>query len=71
MKTKTFNAKSQKSNTAAAALDPSISEEKIRRPLTALAEGQEDPFTMDMDSAIRAYEDRDALRCETWRRQFG
>ena len=39
--------------------------------LTALAEGREDVFTLDLASAIRAYEDRDALRCETWRQKFG
>jgi len=39
--------------------------------LTALAEGREDLFTLDLASAIRALEDRDALRCETWRQKFG
>jgi 2,4-dienoyl-CoA reductase-like NADH-dependent reductase (Old Yellow Enzyme family) len=39
--------------------------------LTALAEGREDVFTLDLASAIRALEDRDALRCETWRQKFG
>jgi 2,4-dienoyl-CoA reductase-like NADH-dependent reductase (Old Yellow Enzyme family) len=38
--------------------------------LTALAEGREDQFTMDVASAIRAYEDRDALRCEKWQQKF-
>ena len=38
--------------------------------LTALAEGREDGLAMDVASAIRAYEDRDALRCEKWRRKF-
>ena len=38
--------------------------------LTALAEGREDQFEMDVASAIRAYEDRDALRCEKWRQKF-
>ncbi len=39
--------------------------------LTALAEDREDRFTMDLASAIRAYEDRDSRRCETWLRKFG
>ena len=38
--------------------------------LTALAEGREDQLAMDVASAIRAYEDRDALRCEKWRQKF-
>lgn len=39
--------------------------------LTALGEDREDQFTMDLASAIRAYENRDALRCEKWREKFG
>ncbi len=39
--------------------------------LTALAEDREDVFTLDLASAVRAYEDRDALRCEMWRQKFG
>ncbi len=38
--------------------------------LTALAEGREDQFTMDLASAIRAHEERDALRCEKWQQKF-
>lgn len=38
--------------------------------LTALAEKQEDIFTLDLPSAVRAYEKRDALRCQQWRRKF-
>ena len=39
--------------------------------LTALAEDREDQLAMDVVSAIRAYEDRDALRCDKWRQKFG
>lgn len=39
--------------------------------LTALAEDQEDAFPMDLLSAIRDYEDRDAVRCEMWQQKFG
>ena len=38
--------------------------------LTALAEGREGHLATDIVSAIRAYEDRDALRCEKWRQKF-
>jgi len=38
--------------------------------LTALGEDREDAFTLDLPSAIRIYEDRDALRCITWRKKF-
>ena len=38
--------------------------------LTALAEDREDAFEMDLDTAIRSYDDRDALRCETWKQKF-
>ncbi len=38
--------------------------------LTALAEDREDAFTLDLPSAIRIYEDRDDLRCITWRKKF-
>jgi 2,4-dienoyl-CoA reductase-like NADH-dependent reductase (Old Yellow Enzyme family) len=38
--------------------------------LTALGEDQEDTFTLDLPSAIRIYEDRDAQRCLAWRKKF-
>ena len=38
--------------------------------LTALAEDREDQPAMDVASAMRAYEERDALRCEKWRQKF-
>ena len=38
--------------------------------LTALAEGRENTFSMDIPAAIRSYEDRDAQRCITWRQKF-
>ena len=38
--------------------------------LTALGEDREDAFTLDLRSAIRIYEERDALRCITWRKKF-
>ena len=38
--------------------------------LTALGEDREDAFTLDLPSAIRTYEDRDAKRCIVWREKF-
>jgi 2,4-dienoyl-CoA reductase-like NADH-dependent reductase (Old Yellow Enzyme family) len=38
--------------------------------LTALGEDREDAFALDLPSAIRDYEDRDELRCTTWRKKF-
>ncbi|MEM7033120.1 MAG: oxidoreductase [Chloroflexota bacterium] len=38
--------------------------------LTALAEGRERDFTLDIPSAIRMYEERDAQRCIKWREKF-
>ncbi|MGI9315808.1 MAG: NADH:flavin oxidoreductase/NADH oxidase family protein [bacterium] len=38
--------------------------------LTALGEDREDAFTLDLPSAIRMYEERDALRCIKWREKF-
>lgn len=38
--------------------------------LTALGEDREDSFTLDLPSAIRIYEDRDAQRCLAWRERF-
>ncbi|RDE25221.1 oxidoreductase [Motiliproteus coralliicola] len=38
--------------------------------LTALAKDNEDNFSMDLESAIRCYEQRDQLRAERWRRRF-
>jgi 2,4-dienoyl-CoA reductase-like NADH-dependent reductase (Old Yellow Enzyme family) len=38
--------------------------------LTALGEDQEDAFTLDLPSAIRIYEDRDAQRCIKWGEKF-
>ena len=39
--------------------------------LAALAEDREDAFAMDLTSAIRAYDDRDVLRCEAWEQKYG
>lgn len=39
--------------------------------LTALAEDRENTFPIDLISAIRDYEDRDAMRCEMWQQKFG
>jgi len=36
--------------------------------LTALGEDRENAFTLDLPSAIRIYEERDALRCIKWRK---
>ena len=38
--------------------------------LTALGEDQEDAFRLDLPTAIRIYEDRDAQRCIKWRENF-
>ncbi|MEH6583140.1 MAG: NADH:flavin oxidoreductase/NADH oxidase family protein [Halioglobus sp.] len=38
--------------------------------LTALAEDQEDNFSLDLPAAIRIYEDRDEQRCIKWREKF-
>ncbi len=38
--------------------------------LTALGEDSENTFTLDPQSAIRIYEDRDARRCIKWREKF-
>ena len=38
--------------------------------LTALGEDREDTFSLDISSAIRAYEERDALRCHRWIKKF-
>ncbi len=38
--------------------------------LTALGEDREDAFTLDLPSAIRNYEERDAQRCIKWREKF-
>lgn len=38
--------------------------------LTALGEDRETAFTLDLPSAIRSYEERDALRCVNWRNRF-
>jgi len=38
--------------------------------LTALGEDQENAFRMDLPTAIRTYEDRDAQRCIKWREKF-
>ena len=38
--------------------------------LTALGEDREQDFEMDLASAIRLYEERDAQRCTAWREKF-
>ena len=38
--------------------------------LTALGEDQEDAFGLDLPTAIRIYEDRDAQRCIKWQKKF-
>lgn len=38
--------------------------------LTALGEDQEDAFRLDLPTAIRIYEDRDAQRCTKWSEKF-
>ena len=38
--------------------------------LTALGEDQEDAFRLDLPTAIRIYEERDAQRCIKWREKF-
>ena len=39
--------------------------------LTALGEDREDAFDLDLPSAIREYENRDAERCSRWIKRFG
>ena len=39
--------------------------------LAALAQDREDHFALDVVSALRAYEERDAGRLESWRKKFG
>ncbi|WP_324730800.1 NADH:flavin oxidoreductase/NADH oxidase family protein [Pseudomonas paeninsulae] len=38
--------------------------------LTALAEDNEDEFSVDLESAMSLYDVRDAERCDTWRKAF-
>ena len=38
--------------------------------LTALGEDRENAFNLDLPSAIRMYEERDAQRCIKWREKF-
>jgi 2,4-dienoyl-CoA reductase-like NADH-dependent reductase (Old Yellow Enzyme family) len=38
--------------------------------LTALAEDQENMFTLDLPTALRTYEERDAQRCIKWKKMF-
>ncbi len=38
--------------------------------LTAIGNDEEDDFTLDLESAIRLYEARDALRCRQWEKAF-
>lgn len=38
--------------------------------LTALGEDREKEFTLDLQSAIREYEKRDAQRCIKWQKKF-
>ncbi len=38
--------------------------------LTALGEGRENEFEMDLPAAIRKYEERDAKRCISWQNKF-
>ncbi len=38
--------------------------------LTALGEDRENTFTLDPQSALRAYEERDAQRCIEWRQRY-
>lgn len=38
--------------------------------LTALGEDREDAFSLNLPSAIRTYEERDALRCNRWIKKF-
>jgi hypothetical protein len=38
--------------------------------LTALGEDRENAFKLDLPSAIRMYEERDAQRCIKWREKF-
>lgn len=38
--------------------------------ITALGEGREKMFTLDPESALRIYEERDAQRCISWRERF-
>jgi hypothetical protein len=38
--------------------------------INALGADKEEEFALDMDSAIRIYEERDAQRCLKWRQKF-
>ena len=38
--------------------------------LTALAEDREQQFDLDLPTAMRMYEERDAQRCLKWREKF-
>lgn len=38
--------------------------------MTALGEDSENTFTLDPQSALRVYQERDAQRCSKWRRKF-
>ncbi|MCJ8299047.1 MAG: hypothetical protein MJK13_08960, partial [Pseudomonadales bacterium] len=38
--------------------------------LTAVGNDNESNFALDISSAIRLYEERDALRCVKWRKKF-
>lgn len=38
--------------------------------LTAMGEDREDAFDLDLPSAVRIYEERDAKRCIQWRKKF-
>ena len=38
--------------------------------LAALAEDQENMFTLDLPTALRTYEERDAQRCIKWKKMF-
>ena len=38
--------------------------------ITALGEDRENAFTLDPQSALRVYEERDAQRCINWRKKF-
>lgn len=39
--------------------------------LTALGEDREEQFVLSPAEALEAYNSRDAMRCETWRKRFG
>lgn len=38
--------------------------------LTALGEDRENDFALDLPSALRLYEERDAKRCTKWKKKF-